>query len=144
MVAATVRSVAHLNSLKNYEIVEKTDEGGSGENEQLLEFTGVTEQRISGLAIHALIGAALLNCRGLLRAIPQAVLTGLFLFLGVSSVDTTDLWSRTLLFISDEVGGLFLHAIYLSIYPSVHLSFYLSFFEIACVSTTTRSPTNHN
>jgi len=81
LVAATVRSVAHVNGLTT------TDEG-----------TGrpvkVAEQRVSGFAIHALILAAILVGRAQLAQIPLAVLSGLFLYLGTSSLRGNQLYER--------------------------------------------------
>lgn len=95
MVAATVRSLAHLRSLKTYKTVET--EAGSQ-----VEFDGVVETRVTGLLIHGLIGSAIMFSRDFLRAIPVSVLTGLFLFLGLSSIKTTDLFERAKLFITDR------------------------------------------
>jgi hypothetical protein len=97
MVAATVRSLAHVRSLRVY---ETTDENET--NEPQFKMVGVLEQRVSGLLIHGLITAALIFKRDLLRLIPVSVITGLFLFLGTSSIESTDLFERTKLFISDE------------------------------------------
>jgi hypothetical protein len=103
MVAATVRSLAHLRSLKEYKTVEvSTDEAGDGETTTKLEFDSVHENRFTGTLIHSLIGGAVIFCRPLLRQIPVSVLTGLFLYLGISSIGTTDLWDRFLLFLSDD------------------------------------------
>jgi len=90
MVAATVRSLAHMRSLKLY----KTESDG--------EPVGVQEQRVTGLLIHSLIGCSVLYWRNYLRQLPNAVLTGLFMYLGVSSINTTDLWSRFMLFFTDK------------------------------------------
>jgi hypothetical protein len=97
MVAATVRSLAHLRSLKEYTITE-----GQGSESAKAEFTGVSEQRVSGLGIHALIGLALLYGRSYLQMIPVSVLTGVFMYLGISSIDKTDLYQRALLFFMDK------------------------------------------
>jgi hypothetical protein len=67
MVAATVRSMAHVRALQEYE-------PSTG------KITSVQEQRISGIAIHSLIGAAVIFGRDFLRCIPNAVLTGKKLF----------------------------------------------------------------
>ena len=91
MVAATVRSLAHLRSLREYE--------GEAPN---LVVSGVKEQRVSGLLIHSMIAYMILCQRNILRLLPQSVLTGLFLFLGLSSISTTDLYDRTLLFFTDN------------------------------------------
>jgi len=116
MVAATVRSLAHLRSLKEYRTVEEKEEETVDELSSVeskveeqkgpkLEMTGVVEQRVSGLMIHTLIGAAVLFCRPLLRMIPVSVLTGLFLYLGISSIGTTDFFQRSLLFLADPVDA---------------------------------------
>ena len=117
MVAATVRSLAHLRSLKEYKLVDKPTadivavEGGEEQvakeasSVPVLEMTGVVEQRASGLMIHTLIGAAVLFCRPLLRTIPVSVLTGLFLYLGASSIGTTELYERALLFITNPADA---------------------------------------
>ena len=104
MVAATVRSLAHLRSLKEYKSVEVPAVDSSVESSPTtsLEMTGVVEQRITGVMIHSLIGASVLFCRPLLRMIPVSVLTGLFLYLGVSSIGTTEFFKRSLLFITDD------------------------------------------
>lgn len=88
MVAATVRSLAHMRSLKLY------DSGA--------EFVGVQEQRFTGLLIHALIGSSVVYFSNTLRRIPTSVLTGLFMYLGVSSINQTDLWHRFILFFTDK------------------------------------------
>jgi hypothetical protein len=94
MVAATVRSLAHMRSLKLYEGTE----GTSGTS----EFVGVQEQRVTGLLIHALIGSSVVYFSNTLRKLPTSVLTGLFMYLGVSSINQTDLWDRFILFFTDK------------------------------------------
>ena len=95
MVAATVRSLAHLRSLKQYEVTEVQDV-------TKIEMTGVLEQRITGFGIHAFIALSLMYGRSQLQKIPNAVLTGIFLYLGISSVDKTELFQRMLLFFMDK------------------------------------------
>jgi hypothetical protein len=117
MVAATVRSLAHLKSLRIYSIqnddvipvISDTDANLKVEtavkevsNENKVEVIGVQEQRVTGLTIHTLIGAAILTSRNLLRQIPSSVLTGLFLYLGFSSISTTELFERSKLFVMDK------------------------------------------
>ena len=98
MVAATVRSLAHVRALKEYKTVENAETDGTAK----LEMTGVLEQRMSGFMIHALIALSLIYGRSGLRQIPNAVLTGIFLYLGISSVDKTELYQRSLLFFMDK------------------------------------------
>ena len=95
MVAATVRSLAHVRALKEYDTVDT----GDGKTELIT--TGVKEQRLSALMIHSLIGLAIVFGRNGLRQIPNAVLTGVFLYLGISSIDKTEMYQRTLLFFQD-------------------------------------------
>jgi HCO3- transporter family len=107
MVAATVRSLAHMRSLKQYKITDGITLGTKGSNldvasQATVEVTGVQEQRLTGLMIHSLIGYAIIYMRPLLQRIPNAVLTGLFLYLGVSSITTTDLFDRFKLFFTDK------------------------------------------
>merc|ERR1719261_1558899 len=86
-VAATVRSLTHLISLTNYEIVEV--EGGG----QRKVPVNVVEQRATNLGIHILIGLSLVFAP-LLRYVPKAVLLGVFLFMGVSSLNGNQMWER--------------------------------------------------
>ena len=111
MVAATVRSLAHMRSLKEYKTVDGDTDGKQNSAvsavsaESLpakVEMTGVQEQRLTGLLIHSLIGFSIIYLRPYLKQIPNAVLTGLFLFLGVSSITTTDLFDRFKLFFIDK------------------------------------------
>lgn len=118
MVAATVRSLAHMRSLQNYGVpsddkvnaenpADIASENPSIENASestpaAVVMTGVQEQRVTGFMIHTLIGAAIIYCRKFLRQIPVSVLTGLFLYLGTSSIDKTDLFERAKLFITDD------------------------------------------
>lgn len=84
LVAATVRSLSHVGALTEFD-----DKG---------EITGVREQRITGTAIHALIGCCILfsGPRQLLSQVPKSVLMGLFLFLGVSGLNGNEMWDRVL------------------------------------------------
>jgi len=103
MVAATVRSLAHLRSLKKFEARPSTPSSTSSSSDvATIEMVGVQEQRVTGLLIHSLIGAAVIFQRDLLRKLPNSVLTGLFLYLGVSSINQTDLWKRFVLFFTDS------------------------------------------
>merc|ERR1711988_1215557 len=86
-VAATVRSLTHLISLTNYEIQEIN---GGGQRKVP---TSVVEQRVTNFSIHLLIGMAvfLAPC---LKYLPKAVLYGVFLFMGVSSLNGNELFER--------------------------------------------------
>ncbi|CBJ30043.1 boron transporter 1 [Ectocarpus siliculosus] len=92
LVAATVRSLAHVKSLTKY------DQLGWGRGERI---AGVAEQRVSGIAIHGLIGVAILKLRPLLAQIPLPVTTGLFLYLGVTGLAGNEMWDRTKLLFTD-------------------------------------------
>ncbi|CAM9265250.1 unnamed protein product [Scytosiphon promiscuus] len=92
LVAATVRSLAHVKSLTKYEQL------GWGKE----RIAGVAEQRVSGMAIHGLIGIAILKLRPLLAQIPLPVTSGLFLYLGVSGLPGNELWDRTKLLFTDK------------------------------------------
>lgn len=92
LVAATVRSINHVKALASYEpAAEGASDGGDG-----LVISGVTEQRVSAFAIHLAIGLSIVFCRPLLRQVPMAVLTGLFLYLGQSALKGNEMWERTL------------------------------------------------
>lgn len=101
MVAATVRSLAHLRALAVFEDV--VDDGQSRES-----IVHVMENRVTGLAIHGLIGGTLLVLP-FLEYIPMATLYGIFLFMGFSSL-------RGLQFM-DRIGFLLMNS---KLYPINH------------------------
>ena len=78
MVAATVRSLAHVRSLAVAEEVISP----RGQRSEIIH---VAENRISGIAIHLLIGGTLLVLP-LLQYVPMAALYGIFLFMGFVSL----------------------------------------------------------
>ena len=82
LVAATVRSISHVRALSKY------DKDGN--------IVGTNEQRVTGAAIHALIGSCVLFAkpRALLTQIPLPVLMGLFLYLGISALPGNEMWER--------------------------------------------------
>jgi HCO3- transporter family len=84
LVAATVRSLSHVNALLKYDSQGQT--------------VGVWEQRLTGTVIHALMGCCILfqAPRQLLSQVPIPVLQGLFLYLGISALPGNELWERTL------------------------------------------------
>lgn len=83
LVAATVRSISHARALS------KIDESSG-------EIVGTREQRVTGIGIHALIGACVLfdRPRALLTQVPKSVLMGLFMFLGTSALPGNEMWER--------------------------------------------------
>merc|ERR1711953_1124405 len=95
-VAATVRSLTHLISLTNYEMVEI--EGGGMRKIPVK----VVEQRVTNFFIHVMIGLILVLA-SILNFVPKPVLLGVFLFMGVSSLNGNELFERIALwFIWDE------------------------------------------
>ena len=102
LVAATVRSINHVRSLATNEEVVLAD----GQTRERI--VKVQENRITGLAVHLLIGASLLLL-GYLKLIPMAVLYGLFLFMGIVSMSGNQFFERLSLWLHDP-----------SLYPSTH------------------------
>merc|ERR1712019_160706 len=80
----------------NYEMVEI--EGGGMRKIPVK----VVEQRVTNLCIHIMIGLSLVLA-GVLKFVPKPVLLGVFLFMGVSSLNGNELFERIALwFIWDE------------------------------------------
>ncbi|TMS22257.1 Band 3 anion transport protein [Larimichthys crocea] len=82
--AATVRSVTHANALTvmskgTKPVIEK-----------------VNEQRVSGVLVALLVGLSILM-EPILKMIPMAALFGIFLYMGVTSLNGIQLWDRMLL-----------------------------------------------
>ncbi|XP_071942558.1 sodium-driven chloride bicarbonate exchanger-like isoform X2 [Antedon mediterranea] len=88
-VAATVLSINHVNSLK-----VESECSAPGEP---AKFFGCREQRVTGLAVFILIGLAVLMTP-LLQIIPMPVLYGVFLYMGVSSLEGVQFVDRIKLF----------------------------------------------
>uniref|UniRef100_A0A8V5H2W0 Anion exchange protein n=1 Tax=Melopsittacus undulatus TaxID=13146 RepID=A0A8V5H2W0_MELUD len=86
--ATTVRTITHANALT---VMGKAT--APGEKSQILE---VKEQRISGLLVAVLIGVSILM-EPILKFIPLAVLFGIFLYMGVTSLFGIQLFDRILL-----------------------------------------------
>ncbi|XP_035260687.1 band 3 anion exchange protein-like [Anguilla rostrata] len=85
--AATVRSVTHANALT---VMSK---GPKPEIEKVLE------QRISGILVALLVGLSILM-EPILKMIPMTALFGIFLYMGITSLNGIQLWDRIrLLFI---------------------------------------------
>mmetsp|Transcript_17549 Transcript_17549/g.56601 ORF Transcript_17549/g.56601 Transcript_17549/m.56601 type:complete len:274 (-) Transcript_17549:1036-1857(-) len=91
LVASTVPSIAHLNSLAK----RRAGEGGK----EVCE--GVIEQRVTGFSIHLLMGLAILYCRPLLQQVPISVVMGLFLYLGVTSTAGNQMLDRVKMLFMD-------------------------------------------
>ncbi|XP_022693621.1 electroneutral sodium bicarbonate exchanger 1-like isoform X1 [Varroa jacobsoni] len=87
-VAATVLAMTHVNSLKM-----ESETSAPGEKPQ---FLGVREQRITQVAIFALVGMSVFFT-AVLKHIPMPVLYGVFLYMGVSSLQGSQLFARILI-----------------------------------------------
>ncbi|XP_075685304.1 anion exchange protein 3 isoform X1 [Rhinoderma darwinii] len=87
LTATTVRSVTHVNALT---LMSKT---APGERPRISE---VKEQRITGILIATLVGLSIVMGE-MLRQIPLAVLFGIFLYMGVTSLTGIQLFERLLL-----------------------------------------------
>ncbi|XP_004427669.2 PREDICTED: anion exchange protein 3 isoform X2 [Ceratotherium simum simum] len=88
LTAATVRSVTHVNALT----VMRTAIA-PGDKPQIQE---VREQRVTGVLIASLVGLSIVM-GAVLRRIPLAVLFGIFLYMGVTSLSGIQLSQRLLL-----------------------------------------------
>uniref|UniRef100_A0A8C0ALM9 Solute carrier family 4 member 1 (Diego blood group) n=1 Tax=Bos mutus grunniens TaxID=30521 RepID=A0A8C0ALM9_BOSMU len=86
--ATTVRTVTHANALT---VMSKDSTPGA-----VSQIQGVKEQRISGLLVAVLVGVSILM-GPVLRHIPLAVLFGIFLYMGVTSLSGIQLFDRVLL-----------------------------------------------
>ncbi|XP_061605643.1 solute carrier family 4 member 1a (Diego blood group) [Phyllopteryx taeniolatus] len=87
--AATVRSVTHANALT---VMSK---GPKPEIEKVLE------QRISGILVAMLVGVSI-YMEPLLKMIPMTALFGIFLYMGVTSLNGIQMWDRILLLITPK------------------------------------------
>ena len=94
IVAATVHSLNHNKSLATTEIIETP----GGVKKEVI--TGVRENRVSGLMIHVLILGSLFMLN-LFSNIPMAVLYGLFLYMGITSLGGNQFYDRMVLWITD-------------------------------------------
>ena len=91
LVAATVRSLAHVNACQKFD-----DETGQP--------TGTIEQRVTGTAIHSMIAAVVLfrKPRAILSNLPLSVFMGLFMYLGTSSLPGNEMWERIISVFKDK------------------------------------------
>ncbi|XP_053465632.1 anion exchange protein 2 isoform X1 [Nycticebus coucang] len=85
LAAATVRSVTHANALT---VMSKAV--APGDKPKIRE---VKEQRVTGLLVALLVGLSMV-IGDLLRQIPLAVLFGIFLYMGVTSLNGIQLYER--------------------------------------------------
>ncbi|XP_062907472.1 anion exchange protein 3-like isoform X2 [Mobula hypostoma] len=86
--AATVRSIAHVNALT---VMSKSTAPG-----EKIKIKEVKEQRITGTLVALLVGLSVVMGT-VLRMIPMAVLFGIFLYMGLTSLTGTQLYERLLL-----------------------------------------------
>uniref|UniRef100_A0A674P1P4 Anion exchange protein n=1 Tax=Takifugu rubripes TaxID=31033 RepID=A0A674P1P4_TAKRU len=89
-VAATVISIAHMDSLKM-----ESESSAPGEQPQ---FLGVREQRITGILVFVLTGVSIFLAP-ILKFIPMPVLYGVFLYMGVASLSGIQFWDRIKLYL---------------------------------------------
>ncbi|XP_008323880.1 electrogenic sodium bicarbonate cotransporter 1-like [Cynoglossus semilaevis] len=87
-VAATVISIAHIDSLKM-----ETQTSAPGEQPK---FLGVREQRVTGICVFLLTGLSVFMAP-ILKFIPMPVLYGVFLYMGVASLNGVQFMDRLLL-----------------------------------------------
>nr|XP_019949243.1 PREDICTED: electrogenic sodium bicarbonate cotransporter 4-like isoform X2 [Paralichthys olivaceus] len=88
-VAATVISIAHIDSLK-------MESASSAPGEQP-QFLGVREQRMTGILVFVLTGVSIFLAP-ILKFIPMPVLYGVFLYMGVASLSGIQFWDRIKLY----------------------------------------------
>ena len=91
MVAATVRSLSHVNALSD----------SNTETKESKTSKRVIETRLSSLLVHLLIGLSLLFLASLQR-VPMSVLFGLFLYMGVTSMKGNQFFERLRLWVMDR------------------------------------------
>ncbi|KAK3555894.1 hypothetical protein QTP86_029793, partial [Hemibagrus guttatus] len=89
-VAATVISIAHIDSLKM-----ETETSAPGEQPK---FLGVREQRVTGVSVFLLTGLSVFMAP-VLKFIPMPVLYGVFLYMGVASLNGVQFMDRLKLFL---------------------------------------------
>ena len=124
MVAATVRSLNHVRSLAHVES-RPGEHGATAER-----IVGVVETRLSALGVHAAVGVSLLFL-GLLQLVPMSVLFGLFLFMGVASMNGNQLFERLRLFVMDPAS--YPASSYLRAVPTAVVHKY-TFVQTACLA----------
>ncbi|KAF5898078.1 anion exchange protein 3 isoform X1, partial [Clarias magur] len=91
LTAATVRSVTHVNALT---VMSKAT--APGEKPMIQE---VKEQRLTGMCVAILVGMSIVMT-DVLRHIPLAVLFGIFLYMGITSLTGIQLYERIMLMVT--------------------------------------------
>ncbi len=108
IVAATVHSLNHVKSLADMKVL-KTEKG------KVENISSVRENRISGLTVHLLILTSMFFL-GYVALIPMPVLFGLFLYMGVASLNGNQFFERMTLWVRDP--KLYPEAHYLNVIPN--------------------------
>ena len=123
LVAATVRSLAHVRGLAEME--EVVTPGGDTQ-ERVIH---VQENRVTGLSIHILIALSLFVLP-LLTVVPLSVLYGVFLYMGVVSLSGNQFFERLTLWLTDP--GLYPRTHYLRQAPisTIHQ---FTIIQLACL-----------
>ncbi|MDA1016400.1 MAG: PTS sugar transporter subunit IIA [Planctomycetota bacterium] len=124
LVAATVRSLAHVRGLATMDEVISSD-GTTRER-----VTHVEENRITGLAIHVLIALSLLLLPAL-KVVPMSVLYGIFLFMGAVSLSGNQFFERMTLWLMDP--GLYPRTHYIRQAP-VKVIHRFTLLQLACLA----------
>lgn len=123
LVAATVRSLAHVRGLATLEEIIAPD------GTQSERVTHVEENRVTGLAIHFLIAVSLLLLPTL-KVVPMSILYGIFLFMGVVSLAGNQFFERITLWVMDP--DLYPRTHYIRQSP-VHVIHKFTFIQLACL-----------
>jgi len=101
LVAATVRSLNHVQALSTSHAVDTRDGGH-------VTIDRVVENRVSAIAIHVLIACSLF-LTPILERVPMACLYGIFLYMGFVSFSGNQLFQRLTLWVQDP-----------ALYPPTH------------------------
>jgi len=98
MVAATVQSLSHVRAMArgDEEATAGGEPGGGGDQPT----GGVIETRLTGVIVHAIVGASFVILP-LLQHVPASAISGLFLFLGVRMMGGNAMLSRVRLLFYD-------------------------------------------
>jgi len=104
LVAATVRSLNHVRGLADFKDIK--NKNGIVEN----KIVAVKETRISGLLIHLMLGVSLFFLP-MIKQVPMAILYGLFLYMGIVSMQGNQFFERLGLWFMDS-----------ELYPQKHYS----------------------
>lgn len=111
IVAATVHSLNHVKSLAQMKIID-----AGGIKKEVIGW--VRENRISGLLIHLMIAASIFLLT-YVQDIPMAVLFGLFLYMGLTSLGGNQFFERMMLWVTDP-----------KLYPDTHYTREVPHWEI--------------